>query len=215
MDPGTDWVPSGGKLALDFDGSNDYVTASNAGPIGTNIATSRCAWVFQRTRPNNVEATIIQQQKGSNEGFLLMLATLGSTTYLFTDEVNEPNNIIISGSEIPSLNSWNHLLFQVTPGRQWSYFLNGNLIKTGSFAADIVLENKTIDIGRRTTPAGHFDGLIDDIRFYNRALTPSEIRLLYTGGRGVGLMPERIKHRRKTSAAATNRRRRIICGANC
>jgi hypothetical protein len=194
MDPNTDWVTSGGYGALDFDGVDDYVAASNAGPIGTNIATSRCAWVFQRTRTNNVHATIIQQQKGTNEGFLLMLANLGGITFLFTDEVNDSNNITISGSEIPILNSWNHLLFQVTPSRQWSYFLNGNLIKTGSFAADIVLENKTINIGRRTTPAGYFDGRIDDIRIYNRALTAQEVRALHLGGRGYGFRPQRERY---------------------
>ena len=42
MDPGTDWVPSGGKLALDFDGSNDYVTATSPqiGQLTKNISVS-------------------------------------------------------------------------------------------------------------------------------------------------------------------------------
>jgi hypothetical protein len=39
---------------------------------------------------------------------------------------------------------------------------------------------------------------VDDARVYNRILTPNEIRLLYTGGRGVGLLPEVKPKRTRT-----------------
>jgi hypothetical protein len=96
-------------------------------------------------------------------------------------------------------------------GRQLSTTVatNLNALATGNSTRTLTLGSHSNGF---TLP---FGGQLDDIRIYNRALTPSEIQLLYTGGRGVGLMPERIKHRRKTTAAATNRRRRILCGANC
>jgi hypothetical protein len=47
-----------------------------------------------------------------------------------------------------------------------------------------------------------WNGQIDDVRIWNRALAPSEIRQLYIGGRGFGLLPERPRHRSKAAAAA-------------
>lgn len=43
----------------------------------------------------------------------------------------------------------------------------------------------------------YYDGLVDDVRIWNRPLSDSEIRLLATG-RGVGLAPTR--HRRASLA---------------
>jgi hypothetical protein len=95
--------------------------------------------------------------------------------------------------------------------------LNGNAVSTTVFGTlNITATNDPKYLMSNSPGYGNYTpGQIDDVRIYSRALTPSEIQLLYTGGRGVGLAPERIKHRRKTTAAATNRRRRIICGANC
>jgi hypothetical protein len=94
--------------------------------------------------------------------------------------------------------------------------LNGNAVSTTVFGTlNITATNDPKYLMSNSPGYGNYTpGQIDDIRIYNRALTPSEIQLLYTGGRGVGLMPERIKHRRKTTAAAFNRRRRILIGAS-
>ena len=45
MDPGTDWVPSGGKLALDFDVSNDYVSVGDIAIDG--LSSISIAFFFQ------------------------------------------------------------------------------------------------------------------------------------------------------------------------
>ena len=45
-----------------------------------------------------------------------------------------------------------------------------------------ILNNTTPEIGRRGTN-WPFNGLIDDVRIYNRALSPDEIRRLYNIGR--------------------------------
>ena len=218
MDPGTDWVPSGGKLALDFDGSNDYVDIPDSPSLNPTKQITICCWYYSRGLPS------------STTPFTYCL--LGKTTSV----VAEPYPAFdIRGSSTSTLelaiaigtqfktvslgtitqNTWTFIAATYN-GAVLAGYRNGVLVQSSSQSGDIGTTTNPLRLGDNPGFSPRFyNGQLDDIRIYNRALTPSEIRLLYTGGRGVGLMPERIKHRRKTTAAATNRRRRIICGANC
>ena len=209
MDPGTDWVPSGGKLALDFDGSNDYVDlAASASKAASTFSYS----VWMKSSSIGATQTIIGDvATNSSEYTRNFLFLFGSN---FRLDQFPPSGGTGSNTTLSS-NVWYHLVVTVVSGGTTNYYLNGT--PDGSFASEANTDASTITayrIGYRALTPWAFFGQLDDIRAYNRALTPSEIRLLYLGGRGVGLAPERIKHRRKTSAAATNRRRRIIIGAS-
>jgi hypothetical protein len=59
-------------------------------------------------------------------------------------------------------------------------YVNG--VKEGTSATATFLNTNTnpITIGRSGT--SFFDGQIDDVRIFNRKLTPSEIKWLYAGG---------------------------------
>jgi hypothetical protein len=71
-------------------------------------------------------------------------------------------------------------------------FLNGVLAQSAapSSAATIPAERRNVEIAnnRALSSDGYFNGQLDDIRLYNRALTLTEIRLL-ASRRGIGLTP--------------------------
>ena len=57
----------------------------------------------------------------------------------------------------------------------------------------------TVSIGRSgALNANYFNGQIDDIRIYNRALSAQEVNQLYVGGRGYGLRQQRSRTTKKT-----------------
>lgn len=223
MDPGTDWVPSGGKLALDFDGVNDYVdTGSNIGCNGANYRTIS-HW-FKRS--TNSTSHFLGCWGGSNAGgdrfgFYLLAQTL----YVVAEGSGAGNTGYASWNANSNFYEWTHLLLQYD-GSQPSFLTRMTLAVNGTFVP-LLSPTGTVPTSLGTGLGNFFigynqnatqpytTGQVDDVRLYRRPLTAQEVRLLYTGGRGVGLMPERIKHRRKTTASATNRRRRLICGANC
>ena len=221
MDSGTDWVPSGGKLALDFDGTDDNIVGGYVLPAPI-LPNSISAWVNVRSGTSNRFSFRSHADVSSSTGVWLrvngsnaVIAGYGRNTDSF--EVGNSFNIATS-TEVIDSSKWVHIAAIIRGLNNHSIFINGieaNATYTGTQTA--VNGGFVFNIGRIFTGGTNRYGsaLSDDIRYYNRALAPSEIRLLYTGGRGVGLMPERIKHRRKTTAAATNRRRRLICGANC
>ena len=203
MDPGTDWVPSGGKLALDFDGSNDLVQFNNL-PKMSNYRTLSI-WVFQRAlSPGGVsrwfslgnESFVIRENNGQIQRYYL-----------------DPSGTFrgIRSTSIV-LNQWQHYILRFD-GASLQLWVNGIFISANSFFGQVPRINDGSAI-LSNSGGEALNGLIDDIRLYDRALGAFEIDILYRGGRGVGYAPERIKHRRKASAAATNRRRRILIGAS-
>lgn len=215
-----------GKKALAFNGTSGILTFGNASFVG--LTTITVSYWFQRANLQNIGV-----QQGNSETSRLFFAGGGDTNiYIggrFGSGSNQNGGEQYSFSDISQLtgSGMHHAVFTlicnsaVAVGHR--IWVNGvertvtHVPGLTTTVASIPSFTTPIQYGERFTGSGteFRQGSVDDIRVYNRALTPQEIRLLYTGGRGVGLAPERIKHRRKTSAAATNRRRRIICGANC
>lgn len=213
MDPGTDWVPSGGKLALDFDGINDYVATNLSCSNRSNLDIS--AWIYRASTSNNA---YVGAGEGGASGPRANIYIAGSTTYVTAETSGSAAYGSVSNTRI----GWNHYHYsfrgsEVNNSDRLKLFINGveAVLSYGGVLATTLGNVGFFEIGRTKGEGSYATAQIDDVRTWSRRLTPSEIRLLYTGGRGVGLMPERIKHRRKTTASATNRRRRLICGANC
>jgi hypothetical protein len=213
MDPGTDWVGSASGLALDFDGTNDYVNA---------ISPTR----FAELSTGSITVTFWNRNSSGTSGvyFSLCSSTAGTQFLIFqasgasialAQRNDAGGDTTITGGTWQS-SSW-RLLTAISTPAALSLFSNGvQLASTTRTSAVTTFNQVTLSaLNRAGSLSNYAVSQIDDVRIYNRALTLSEINLLYTGGRGVGLLPERVKHRRKTTAAATNRRRRIICGANC
>jgi hypothetical protein len=87
----------------------------------------------------------------------------------------------------------------------YNLWINGKLDGTGTFSGPPQVYG-SVSIGRRdyTGYPQYWNGRIDDVRFYNRALTETEIRLL-ASERGIGLKPERLRNRYKKSSSYRRR----------
>jgi len=192
MDPGTDWVASGGKGALDFDGVNDQVNLGSSVLLDSRDFTIS----FWASQTGASSATMPIGNRNTTNSYIWFR----SANYL---RIAFPVGTV-EFSSVTSFVGWSHY---VLTGKTSSSGLSSINLSVNSIAqSPINISDSTFTVN--TLGAGYsgsfwFLGQIDDVRTYNRALTPSEIQLLYTGGRGVGLAPERIKHRRKTTAAAT------------
>lgn len=211
MDPGTDWI-SDGKLALDFDGSNDYVNAST-GFRFFQLSQDACTVSFWNKNLSGTTGVYVALSSTTN-GAPFLIFQASSTSISLGHRSDAGTDASAIGGTLQS-SSW-RLLTGVSTPSSLTLFVNGVQVATTSRTASATTFNQLsiAALNRAGTLSNFAISQADDVRIYNRALTPNEISLLYTGGRGVGLMPERIKHRRKTSAAAANRRRRILIGAS-
>jgi hypothetical protein len=72
---------------------------------------------------------------------------------------------------------WQHVLFSIE-GQTVNAYLNGELVSTGTIGTNAP-ENKPVFVGGLTGWGDSIAGLVDDVRFYKRALPADEIAQLY------------------------------------
>lgn len=158
------------SYCLDFDGNDDFVSSSpSINPSATNF--SALAWV----KLDNASGTnqIIIGQTGTN-GRAWLQRTVSSGTLCSA----------LGGSTTCSLGtfaagSWIHAVITYD-GTTVKLYLNG--AADGSAAVTAESETGGLRIGAHKSPDTtneEWDGLIDDVRVYNRALSANEIKQVY------------------------------------
>jgi hypothetical protein len=152
--------------AINLDGSNDYVNCGNDSSF--NITDSITLSALIKGTFNNSWDPIIakgldwQLTRGmGNEAFFYCLG---------------PGFII--GSTNINDDQWHHVV-GVYDGLRLSLYVDGKLDSFKQASGSLMVSGSNLCIGGSASTS--FNGLIDDVRIYNRALSVEEIRTLYSG----------------------------------
>ncbi len=167
------------NLALDFDGSADYVD-TNANFITTNIEFSISMWVNAAAQSDR---RIYAENDDSGTGTAWALGTdnTGSNNKLrlFRRDDSDGNQLDLKSNGIVFNSTWNHIVITYT-GTNLSMYINGDYDNSGTYIQGTQIPLNSIigalDLGG---PAAFFDGLIDEVGLWDRALTGDEITDLY------------------------------------
>jgi hypothetical protein len=183
-----------GKIgqALRFNGTNSYVNI----PSATNLnftATSKytwSSWINFSGSVSGYKCFLSKDSPGSKgTGFNLCINQTGSTADVIICHYVSATWTCSSGS--PSLNlgagSWNNIVITYDGNSNWGIYKNGNLIRTDSLTVLSDISSKYfIGVGTAAntiqTPGYYWNGSIDDVRVYNRALSATEVKQLYNYG---------------------------------
>ena len=164
----TTTVPGKIGQALKFDGGNDVVGASST-PV-TTAPLTLCAWY------RGGSATVFLSD-GDGGGLEDGFALYGGRAFTLANGVS-------NGTGAPKFDSkvWNHSCAVFKTGNQEEVYLNGGNPLTASDNTPSGVNQ--IEIGRYSEAgfAETFNGDIDDVRIYNRALSAQEILKLYQLG---------------------------------
>jgi Concanavalin A-like lectin/glucanases superfamily len=83
---------------------------------------------------------------------------------------------------------WYHVVITRTASpKQVHSYINGAFVRTVAYTSTVVSGTNPVRIGRRTDDSFTFDGTIDEVALYNRALSASEIRQHYEARLDTGL----------------------------
>src|SRR3989344_5253607 len=166
--------PVAGKLgqALKFDGSDDYVvSASN---IGISGAASRTVSFWAKNDSGGQGAMVSLGVASGNTMFAAVCYT--GVWYLNIFGANDYS----TGNACDT--KWHHHL--ITYDGVTSHWFK-DAIEIGSGATHTLnTTNAVVKIGDRPDGGWKFNGLIDDVRIYIRALSQAEITALYTATKG-------------------------------
>ena len=160
--------PSGAYYA--FDGVDDYIIARDVRGLPSRTI-SACAWVFVNRHKS---FNRIVSHEWINWGWNLYTDTQGVARFGIGKE-----NKDFSAGKVLFLNRW-HFVCGTYDGRAITVFVDG------AAGPQVPLEESGLDFDGHVTIGGAewdpFDGRLDDVSIWNRALTPAEVRRLMVVG---------------------------------
>ena len=164
---GATWAAGRHGTALSFDGVDDHVSLGALGAF-YNSAFTLEAWVQKSTAKKDV--AIVGSLAAS--GPMLWVDHAGGRHYLTLGE--SPSSYLDSGQSAVA-GSWQHVAatFDGTTAR---FYVDGVHVATRAFAGSVGSSNIWRIGAYGAAPGAFFDGLIDDVRVYNRALSAGQIR---------------------------------------
>jgi len=166
------WLPAGGMVdgALQFNGVDDQVTVADAGDFGITDAMSVAVWMEIVDAPRAFEYV---WGYDAYPTVRLMGSSAGSTTFRFIYRVGVPDiNADLGGA------GWHHVVC-VADGTNCFVYVDGSLANQGEQLGDIDTHTNWRIGNAYGDETRRFTGKLDDVRVYNRALSSSEVKILF------------------------------------
>ena len=180
MDPDTCWVD--GKLgkALEFDGINDYVNCGNDPSLHITDAITIEAWVKLNELGGGTAGTDKWIAGRGQADITHLRIGNGNLVFGWGDSVTGD---ALSGGSI-TINNWYHVVGTIE-GYDAKIYVNGVEVnsKTSTKQANYT-GAAGWRISRYWSTYGYFNGTIDEVGIYSRALTEDEIYQHYLEGGG-------------------------------
>lgn len=171
-------VPAMRGKGVRLDGVNDYVRfGSDPNWADSSFPEFTIAfWVRPEGIPSNERGLSLAGFEGL--WYLLGYAPTGDALLWGTTQFGAQTypSVVVN-------NQWSHLAFAYDPVvGQFEYYLNGNALQSvGASGLSSAGGSQHLDFGRSDRTSKHFPGTFDDIRFYERRLSPGDVAALVNG----------------------------------
>jgi len=164
----TTWTTSGKYgNALAFNGTSATVNIPDSASLHLTTGMTLEAWVY----PTNVAGAwrdVIM--KGSDEYYLEATSSAGPPA-----TGGKTIGGALTGSSALPANTWSHLA-GTYDGTTLRLYVNGAEVASRAQTGSIATTTNPLQIGGDSFFGQYFQGMIDEVRVYNRALTPAEIQ---------------------------------------
>jgi len=172
-----------GKIgeALSFDGKADFVEVKHSASLNLKEAITIEFWFSLKGKSgdNDYPRTVSKGQSTSdNSGYGVWVKdTSGATDIGFRSTTLTPNDI--RAQNVPNYddNKWHHVMVTYD-GKKGKLFVDGDKLVDIDVSGDLSQNEEPLHIGDGNNER-HFNGLIDEVRIYNRGLSEAEVQQNY------------------------------------
>lgn len=172
-----------------FDGINDFIQLNNNQALVTSMAYTICMWA-RMDGPSSAmlgSNSLFEQRDAGNEAPVVI--------HFNADQGGISRHIVRTSAELteyktdtdyPGYGEWHHYVAMIDPDRTMYIFIDGELRTTTLLENDgnFHLNVQYVSIGAHhpeSKVTGAFNGAIDEVYVYSRALKLCEIEALYSG----------------------------------
>jgi hypothetical protein len=200
---------SNGAGALDFDGTNDCITF---GQVAPNLRDSFCvSFWFKSSDINQINKYILSSTSTSFDNTWSVSYGYVSQTIEFYAGASFFSGTAPRNNSQITVNDTGWHFYAYTYGSSiWIAWKDGQIVSSVSQSFSLSGMSIGLFISSFNSGQNFLNGQLDDIRIYNRVLTPPEIRQL-ASRRGIGLQP-RPKQFTYYQFPSGSKRRRILTG---
>lgn len=175
--------------AYSFNGSSSRIFMGNIPELATAVSSGLTVSLWMNSSSFSTANTDLFDLRSSDNSSLFIYANyndagiLGAGYFDATGSGGGANGGVFSS--YPALNEWYHLVFVQEIGSDLgSLYINGALVASDA-VYDPAMLNPKLSVGARYDAFNaiccHFNGVLDDMGFWNRALTAIEVAALYSG----------------------------------
>ena len=163
---------TGGKYgsALSFNGTNSIVSVNDSNSLDLTTGMTIEAWV-KPTTLSSWRSILVKERP--NHLVYALYANTDTSRPSGEVYVNGVNTDVRGTSQLP-INTWTHVAVTFD-GSNLKIFINGVQSSTKAVSGSIGISSNSLRIGGNTIWGEYFNGLIDEVRIYNKALTDLEI----------------------------------------
>lgn len=172
-----------------FDGTNDYIELNNNQALITSMAYTICMWARMDGPSSALSGSnSLFEQRDAREGAPVVIhfnADQGGISRQVV-RTSAENKLYYTDTDFPGYGEWHHFVAMIDPDRLMYIFIDGELRTTTLLAnnGNFYYNVQYVSIGAHhpeSLTTGIFNGAIDEVYIYNRALKLCEIEALYSG----------------------------------
>jgi hypothetical protein len=158
--------------ALRFDGINDLVTVADSTLLDLSAAMTLEAWILPGDVRQNWRPVLVKERPGGYT-YAMFASSNGNVpsgaieTATGTTQTRGPSRLITG--------TWTHLAVTYD-GVLLRLYVNGLQMSARAVSGNILTSSGALRIGGDLAGGEYFEGFIDEVRIYNKALTAGEIQ---------------------------------------
>jgi hypothetical protein len=191
----TTWVEGILDSALSFDGDGDYVDCGNDPIFNPSDSFSITFWAYINDWGDPWGRSMIGKGGDQDRGGWSVRRFSDDTidfcgAGLTGDGSGEGENHNMNSTTAPPLNEWFHIACVYDVNNMAYIYINGEVNRERATTGAVAATDASVYLGTRGNTAGtapddwgssFFDGMLDDVRFYNHALEEAELGPIMEG----------------------------------